>query len=338
MRALQLVACGAPLIAVDLGVPETRPGEVLVRVGAAGVCRSDMHYRAGDPKLPPLPRVLGHEVAGWIEAVGAGVELAIGAAVAIHYQIGCGQCPACTVGDDRFCASGQMIGNQRDGGYAEFILIPERNAVAIPDGVDPAHAAVMMCSSVTSLHALRKARLAPGERVAVYGAGGLGMSAIQLAWALGAAEVFAVDIDAARLELATTLGATPIDAGSEDPAASIRALGGVDVAIELIGYAATTLQAVRSLRSGGRAAIAGLTSEITELSVYDDLMAREGELIGVMDHTLEEAREVLAFAHEGLLNLEQVVTDAVPLDAAAVNGRLDALERFGSGVRTVIIP
>jgi propanol-preferring alcohol dehydrogenase len=333
-----LIGAGAPLVDAALPDPVPGPGEVVVGVAAAGVCRSDVHYRAGDPRLPPVPRVLGHEVAGYIEDVGDGVVMQPGTPVALHYQVGCGACAACRRDDDRFCPTGAMIGNQRDGGYAERILVPERNAVPVPDGIDLGHAAVMMCSSVTSLHALHQARFQPGERVGVFGAGGLGMSAIQLARALGAATVYAVDVDESRLAVARTLGATPVDAREDDPVAFLQARGGVDVALELIGLARTTRQAVRSLRLRGRAAIAGLTGEVTEIGVYEDLMAREAELIGVMDHTLAEVHEVVAHAARGELDLGSVVTNTIPLDAAAVNRTLDALEGFGPGIRTVIVP
>ena len=338
MKALQLTAAGSPLRAVDLPVPQPGAGDLVVKVAAAGICRSDTHYRSGDPKLPPLPRVLGHEVAGWVEACGPDTSLRAGDPVALHYQVGCGRCGACRSGADRFCPTGEMIGNHRDGGFAEMILIPERNALPIPDGITMSHAAVMMCSSVTALHAIRRARLEPGERIAVFGVGGLGMSALQIAQALGAADVFAVDIDPGRLELAASMGAFAVNAASLDPVAALQSHGGVDVAVEFVGSATTTQQAVRSLRAGGRAAVAGLTSEATGISTYEDLMAREAELIGVMDHTIAEAREVLEFAQRGELSLEAVVTDTVDLDATAVNARLDTLEAFGAGVRSVITP
>jgi propanol-preferring alcohol dehydrogenase len=229
-----------------------------------------------------------------------------------------------------------MIGNQRDGGYAERIVIPERNLVAVPDEVALTHAAVMMCSSVTALHALRRARLVPGERVAVFGAGGLGMSAIQLAVVLGADEVLAVDIDEGRLEAAAELGAIPIDAGAKDPVGAIRESGGVDVAVELVGSSLTTEQALGSLRPLGRAAVAGLTDQTTPVPVYDRLMSQEAELIGVMDHTMDEAQEVVAYAAAGALDVSALVTATVPLDAAVVDARFDHLEKFGAGIRTVI--
>ena len=338
MRALQLVAARSPLVAVELPDPVPGPGEVVVRVEAAGICRSDVHYRAGDPKLPPLPRVLGHEVAGTVARTGPGVAIEAGTRVALHYQVGCGACGHCVAGADRFCPDGEMIGNQRDGGYAEQIVVPERNAVPVPDGIAAPHAAVMMCSSVTALHALHQARLSAGERVAVIGVGGLGMSAIQLAQVLEASVVFAVDVDEGRLALAASMGAAPVNARAEDPAEVLNRAGGVDVAVELYGSATTSLQALRSLRPRGRLAIAGLTSDLLEFGIYDDLMAREAEVIGVMDHTLDEVQRVLDLAADGRLRLDRIVTDAVPLEADVVNGRLDELERFGGGVRTVIEP
>src|SRR6185436_3432854 len=154
----------------------------------------------------------------------------------VHYLVTCGECAFCRAGTEQFCPRGEMIGKHRDGGYAEFIAVPERSVFRLPDEIPFEQGAIMMCSSVTSLHGLRKARLQPGETVAVFGVGGLGISAVQLARALGAREVFAVDIQPRKLELARQLGAVPVlSDGSEasDAAGSIRELNqgrGVDVA------------------------------------------------------------------------------------------------------------
>jgi propanol-preferring alcohol dehydrogenase len=200
-----------------------------------------------------------------------------------------------------------------------------------------------MCSSATSLHALRKARITGGESVAVFGVGGLGMSAIQLARALGAIDVFAVDLDEGKLALAESLGATPVrgGTGAADPVATIRRLTrdrGVDVALELIGLPTTMSQAVRSLAVQGRAVIAGLAQEPLSLDTYRDLLGREAELIGANDHLLQELPLLLELARRGSLDLSRIVTRTVPLDAGAVNGVLDELDRYGAPVRTVIVP
>jgi propanol-preferring alcohol dehydrogenase len=177
--------------------------------------------------------------------------------------------------------------------------------------------------------------------VAIFGAGGLGMSAIQLAQAMGALDVYAVDINAGRLEQAATYGATPVDATQDDPVAAIRRLTGgkgVDVALELIGLPQTMRQAVQSLAVFGRAGLVGIADRPFEIDSYPELLGREAEVIGCADHLLHELPLLLEFARRGLLDLSQVVTDTVPLDADAINDVLDTLEQFGGRVRTVITP
>ena len=234
-----------------------------------------------------------------------------------------------------------MIGKSRDGGYAEFIGIPARSVFKLPDEIPFEHGAIMMCSSATSLHALNKARMKPGESIAIFGAGGLGLSAIQLAKALGASEIFAVDIQPNKLDLARSLGAVPIDARNDDPVKLIRdhtGGRGVDVALELIGLPLTMQQAVRSLARLGRAALVGITERNFEVSPYHELINREAEIIGVSDHLASEIPLLLEFARTGKLDLSNVVTRTIPLDAEAVNGVLDRLEHFDEDVRVVITP
>jgi propanol-preferring alcohol dehydrogenase len=253
----------------------------------------------------------------------------------------CGTCAWCGKGHDQFCVTGAMIGKSRDGGYAEFIVVPARSVFPLPDEISFEHGAIMMCSSATSLHALKKARLQPGETVAIFGAGGLGMSAIQLAHALGASKVFAVDIQPNKLELAKSLGAVPIDARAGDPVRMIRddtGGEGVDVALELIGLPLTMQQSVRSLAKQGRVALAGITEKNFEVSPYHELINREAEIIGVSDHLAADIPMLLEFAQTGKLNFSNVVTGTVPLDAQAINGVLDRLEHFGEDVRVVITP
>ncbi len=339
MRAIRLVASGRPLELHD--VPDPVPGEreIVVDVAAAGICRSDVHYRAGDPVAEPLPLTLGHEVAGTVAAAGPGVSrVEVGDRVCVHYQISCGDCQYCAAGSEQFCRAGRMLGKSRPGGYAEKLLIPARNAIPVPDGVSLEHAAVMMCSSATSFHALRKAGLAAGERVAVFGIGGLGSSAVQLARAMGAAQVFAVDINPAKLAMAERFGATPVDAAARDPVAAIRAAGGADVALELIGIPATLRQAVECLAVFGRAVAVGLNTGAVPVYPYAELITREAVLMGAADHLAQELPVLLDMARRGALDLTDVVTDRVPLDAAAVNAAMDRLEEFGDSVRTVIVP
>lgn len=324
--------------------PTPTPGEreVLVRIMAAGICHSDAHYRAGVSYAGPLPLTLGHEIAGVVEALGPGTSRTrIGDRVCLHYLVTCGQCHHCNRGQEQFCETGKMLGKHLDGGYAEYIAVPERGIVPLPQEVAFEHGAIMMCSSSTSFHALRKARLRTGEKVAVFGAGGLGMSAIQLAKGLGAAEVYAVDINREKLVLAAKYGAIPVDAAEADPVDLIRRLTngkGVDVAVELIGLPVTMRQAVQVLGVQGRAALAGITRTPFEVDSYNEVIGREAEIVGVSDHLLQEFPLLMDFARRGVLDLSHVVTRTVPLEAQPINATLDALERWGGEVRAVIVP
>jgi D-arabinose 1-dehydrogenase-like Zn-dependent alcohol dehydrogenase len=342
MKAVRLIQPGMPLELHDIPIPVPGPRDVLVRVKAAGICHSDAHYRAGISSVAALPQTLGHEVAGVVEQIGGDVKTAKpGDRVCLHYLATCGDCDWCRAGNEQFCRGAQMIGKHRAGGYAEFILMPARSVFALPDEIPFPEGAILMCSSATSLHALRQARLQPGESVAVFGAGGLGSSAIQLAQALGAGTVFAVDINPHKLQLAVTLGATPVNAATHDPVAAIQALThgrGVDVALELVGLPLTMQQAVQSLAIKGRAALVGITRESFPVSPYHEVINKEAEIIGVSDHLAAELPGLIHFARTHKLNLARVVTAGVPLEAAAINDALDRLEKFGDEVRTVVQP
>jgi propanol-preferring alcohol dehydrogenase len=342
MKAVRMTGVGRPLEMQEVAVREPGPGEVLVRVRAAGICHSDAHYRGGLSPMGPLPLTLGHEVAGVVERVGADVRThAAGDRVCLHYLVTCGSCSHCRSGRESFCERGAMLGHHVDGGFAEAITVPARNAVPLPAGIPFEHGAILMCSSATALHALRKGRLARGERVAVFGFGGLGASAVQLARALGAGEVFAVDIRSEKLALAERLGAVAIDATRGDPVARLmEAAGGagIDVALDFVGLPSVMRQAVRCLAPQGRAVLVALSDQRLELDPYREILGREAELIGSNDHTLGELSELIGFVERGALDLAPAVTATVPLEAGAINDVLDALEQHRAGVRTVVVP
>lgn len=342
MKAIRLTAIGSPLEEQRIEIPAVDSGGVLIRVRAAGICHSDAHYRAGVSPVKQLPLTPGHEVAGVVLAIGAHVlDFKPGDRVCLHYLVTCGDCEFCRNGNEQFCASAEMIGKHRDGGYAEFIAVPERSVFHLPDEIPFEQGAIMMCSSATSLHALTKARLRSGESVAVYGIGGLGVSAVQLAKQLGAGQVFAVDINPRKLELAKRFGAVPVNAATGDPVAQIHELTGgrgVDVALELVGLPLTMRQAVQSLGKLGRAALVGLSRETFEVAPYSELLNKEAEIIGVSDHLASELPALLDFARTGKLDLSNGIIRTVPLDARAVNAALERLEQFGDDVRVVIVP
>lgn len=342
MKAVRMIAPEQPLQEQQIPVPKIGDRDVLVRVRAAGICHSDVHYRGGISPVYPLPMTLGHEVAGVVEQIGSGVtHLRAGDRVCLHYMVTCGNCYYCSMGSEQFCPQGKMLGHYTDGGYAEYIAVPERNACVLPEEISFEQGATLMCASATAFHALRKGRLKAGERVAVIGAGGLGMSAVQLARAGGALEVYAVDINPKKLSQAAGYGAIPIDARAVDPVAEIRRRTGgrgVDVALELIGLPATMRQTLQVLGVFGRAVIVGISNRPLEIDTYHELLGPECELIGSNDHLLQELPLLIELARRGVLDLSNVVSRTVPLEAGAINSALDGLERFGDEVRTVIVP
>jgi 2-desacetyl-2-hydroxyethyl bacteriochlorophyllide A dehydrogenase len=342
MKALRLTAVGSPLEEQRIEIPHVRTNDVLIRIRAAGICHSDAHYRAGVSPVAKLPITLGHEVAGVVEQTGSSVtKFKIGDRVCLHYLVTCGECAFCRAGNEQFCPTAEMIGKHRDGGYAEFIVVPERSVFHLPDEIPFEEGAILMCSSATSLHALSKARLRAGETVAVFGVGGLGVSAIQLALHLGAAKVFAVDINPAKLQLASEFGAVPVNASESEPVEQLRQMTnniGVDVALELVGLPLTMRQAVQSLGKLGRAALVGLTRETFDIAPYSDLINKEAEIVGVSDHLASEIPLLLELARTRKLDLSHGIVRTSPLEADAANAALDRLEQFGDDVRVVIVP
>lgn len=341
MRTVQIVEIGKPLQLREIPQPEPGPGEIRIKVQAAGICHSDAHYRDGTGSVAFLPITPGHEVAGAIDRLGARVTgLNVGDRVALHYLFTCGQCDYCARGLEQFCRSGRMLGKDVNGGYAEYVVAPARNAIPIAAGISAAEAAIMMCSSGTAFHALRQARMTVGDRVAVFGVGGLGISAVQLARACGAAAVFAVDVDSEKLQAAAAYGAQPINPADGAPDQQLRAAthgAGVDVALEFAGLPITQQQAVASLAVHGRVALAGISRAPFAVDSYATVINREASIIGVSDHLRGELVTLMEFTRRGVLDLKSVIADRLPLDANEINHRLDALTRFHGHTRSVIV-
>jgi 2-desacetyl-2-hydroxyethyl bacteriochlorophyllide A dehydrogenase len=342
MKAVRLIKVGQPLEMHEVPVPTIGDKDILVCVRAAGICHSDVHYRAGLSPVYPLPLTLGHEVAGIVEQIGSQVSnVKNGDRVCLHYNLTCGDCYHCITGNEQFCEKVRMLGHHADGGYAEYISVPARNALLLPEEIPFEQGATLMCASATAYHALRKARVRAGETVAIFGAGGLGQSAIQLAKAFGALDVIAVDINEEKLKLAARHGAKAVNARQVDPVEEIRKLAhgkGADVAIEMIGLSHTMRQSLECLGVLGRAVIVGLGDKPLEIDTYRELLGKEAELIGSNDHLLAELPTLIELARRKVLDTSQIVTHTIPLEASAINQTLDALENFGDGVRTVVVP
>ena len=298
MRAIRMLRGAAPLVEQIVDDPIPGEGEVVVEVRCAGICHSDAHYRA-DASRVRLPVTLGHEIAGVIAGTGQ--------RVALHYLM----------------PNGDMLGKERDGGWAERVVVPEANAIPIPDDVSFEQAAIMMCSTATALHALRLASMRAGEAVGIVGFGGLGISALQLARALGASRVAVSEVVPSKLSLARSLGAE-------------TELREIDVALDFAGHAATTLAALRRLATGGRLVLVAINLRQLTFDPYADVLGRERRIVGCSDHTRDELVELMALAASGALDLSRAISRRIPLDTAAVNAALDDLERGTPHLRTVI--
>jgi propanol-preferring alcohol dehydrogenase len=317
MHAVQLSRLHAALTDADVAQREPGPGEVRVAIRACGICHSDAHYRAGTGRLT-LPRTLGHEIAGVVAETGA--------RVAVHYLLSCGTCERCVRSGEQFCSSGQMIGKECDGGYAESIVVPARNLVAVPDNVPLDVAAVMMCSTATAYHALRLAEMTAGASILVLGFGGLGFSALQLGKMLGAERVGVVDIVPEKLALARDHGAVTADVLDAR----------YDIALDFVGKPALTVAALRALEPKGRLVLVALSEAPLDFNPYRDVLAHERRIIGSSDHTRQELVELMTFAGDGRLDIAPVISRRIARDAAAINATLDDLDRGTASFRTVI--
>jgi propanol-preferring alcohol dehydrogenase len=264
MRAAVVRSFDQPLEVTDVPIPEPGDGQIQVRIEASGLCHTDIHAAQGDwPVKPTPPFIPGHEGVGIVTKVGPGVTAhAIGDRVAIPWLgHACGTCDYCVSGWETLCESQLNTGYALDGGFAEYLVADANYAVAVPTGIDPAEAAPLTCAGVTTYKAVKVGGVAPGDRVAIFGIGGLGHLAQQYAQIFGG-ETIAVDVTDEKLALAKQLGAAhTVNAATSDPVAVIEALGGADVAVVLAASPRVLEQAHACLRRGGRLVLVSLPKD-----------------------------------------------------------------------------
>jgi propanol-preferring alcohol dehydrogenase len=342
MLAARFYGIGEPLKLEEVERPNPGPGEVLVRIRACGLCGSDLHLifdkTARSSYLPITP---GHESAGEIFALGAEVNgWKVGDRVAIIPQTWCGSCFVCLEGRSELCENGALIGFGREGALAEYINIPAQNLIKIPAGVPYDQAAVVTDAVATPFHALTSVgKLKAGESVAIFGVGGLGMQAVQLARLAGAAWIIAVDLRADALERARSFGADDVvNAAEEDAVEAIRQKTngrGVDLALEVVGYAKTVEQAMRCLRPGGRAVISGVGTEKAQMPPQVLFVSKGYQVLGSYGFSGNDVKALLDLVASGRLDLAPAITHTFPL--TQVNEALDTLYRkVGNPIRVVV--
>jgi propanol-preferring alcohol dehydrogenase len=345
VEALQLIAWNQPPEMREVPEPDPRPGQVVVRVGGAGACHSDLHLMHDfAPGLLPyeLPFTLGHENAGWVHALGAGVErLEVGQPVAVYGPWGCGRCHRCRQGMENYCehqtdigAAGGGLG--RDGGMAPFMLVPDARLLVPLGDLDPAEAAPLTDAGLTPYHAVKRSLplLVPGSTVVVIGVGGLGHMAIQVLRALTATRIVAVDQRDTALDLARQVGADHTVGSGDDAATEIRDLTagqGADVVLDFVGVEATLAVAAAVARPLGHLTLVGIGGGSFPFSFFS--LGYEVSLASTYWGSVTELMEVLALARAGHIHAH---TQTFPLhQAAQIYDQLAAGQLTG---RAVIVP
>jgi alcohol dehydrogenase len=342
VRAVVFHTFGGPMSVEEVPDPTPPPDGVVVRVTANGVCRSDWHaWQGHDPDIV-VPHVPGHELAGEVVAVGPLVtRWHIGNRVTVPFVLGCGVCPRCLDGQPQVCDHQFQPGFTAWGSMAEHVALPraDANLVALPDDLDDGDAASLGCRFATSYRAVvQQARLQPGQWLAIHGCGGVGLSAVMPAAAIGL-RVIAVDVDPDALALAVQFGAeAAIDSRSTDPVAAIHDLtrGGADGSIDAVGITATCLASIRSLRTQGRHVQIGLmlAGDATPAVPMSLLHGREIELTGAPGMAARHYPEMLQMVADGRVDPSRLVTRRLTLTEG-----LDHLSRMadfpGHGIAVV---
>lgn len=313
---------------IEQPVPQAGPGEVLVRLIMSGICGSDVHFVFdGTAQTAYTPIILGHEPVGVVAATGEGVtSVQVGTRVSIVPLVTCMECHHCLAGRTVLCSKRMCLGADCEGAYAEYVVVPERNCLEVPAGLSDELAAVATDSVATAYHAVAyRGGVVEGSRVAVWGTGGLGLSAVGIARTLGASVVVAVDPRPEARQWALETGAD--EALEPDGALDrITAMGGMDVALEFVGRQATAELAVRSLDHGGRAVVVGVGFDQLSAGRIMTFVLRERSVVGSYGSEPHEVATCLDLMASGRLVLPRVVGDVIPLADV-----LDGLARVRDG-------
>ncbi len=340
MKAAVFYGPNQPLKVEEVPTPSIGSGEILVRVSACGLCHTDLHYLdSGVPTFKKPPLILGHEISGVVAEVYSDVSrFKPGDRVLLPAVLSCGECFYCRSGRENICSNMKMFGNDIDGGYAEFVKAPAKDAFLLPGEIPLVEGSIIADAITTPFHAVKnRARVMPGDTVVVLGCGGVGLNLVQVANAVGGS-VIAVDISPAKLEMAQKLGAVaainPNEVG--DVAKAVRKLtgGGADIACECIGNPKTMETAFSCLRTGGRFVIVGYTEQAMNLNA-SRVMYREMEVIGSLGCRPVDYPKVIELARTGKIQVTPMVSQRFTLEE--INAGFAYL-RSGEGFRSVVTP
>lgn len=336
MRAVQVVGYHQDLQMREVDVPEaTGPFDVIVRIGGAGVCRTDLHILEGqweEKSGVTLPYTIGHENAGWVHAVGSAVtNVREGDKVIVHPLITCGLCRACRTGDDVHCEHNQFPGINADGGYAEYLRTSARSVVPIDDSLEPADVAALADAGLTAYHAAAKAarRLTPRDTCVVIGAGGLGHIGIQVLKALSPAQLVVVDRNPEALKLALSIGSdhgVVAEGGQVEEVLAITKGLGAEVVVDFVGEGGSTAEGLAMTRQAGDYHVVGYGEDVVVPTI--DLISAEKNIIGNLVGSYNDLCDLMALAARGAVTLhtqkyalDDFQTAVSDLDAGRVRGR-----------------
>jgi len=342
LKAFRFYEPKAPWRLEEAPIPRVGAKDVLVKIKASGICGSELHYRHGRSQPGKIPIILGHEISGVIEKCGDEAQtISEGDRVCVHYVVSCGDCVHCSQGNDNRCIKRVSIGHHVDGGFAEYISVPERNAFKLSDQIPFDQGAIIGCAVSTAFHALKIGGLQPGDTVAVFGLGGVGMHAVAWARALGAGKIIGVDIDDFKLRLAEEFGADfAVNASKADPTKEVKSLTkglGVDVALEVAGTAKTMEAAILSVCESNYASgrVVSVAAMFEPISIVGMRTLREGAFRKSGDHTRDDLRRVIELVATKRVDLSKSVTHRLPFEE--LNRGLDLLDEKRENVLRVVL-
>ena len=341
MRAARLHAYHEPLKLDEVDEPKAEgPLDVVVRIGAAGLCRTDLHIQEGqwaEKSGVELPYTPGHENAGWVHAVGPGVtNVEVGDTVIVHPFISCGLCRPCRAGDDMHCLNGSFPGINRDGGFADFLFTSARSVVKLDPSLEPKDIAALADAGLTAIHAVKKAIpiLGPGTRAVVIGAGGLGHIGIQCLRAMTPAEIIVIDPSEPALALAGEMGAhhtVRVDGGHVDTVKEMTDGLGAEAIIDFVGEKGAIEDGIEMIRDGGFYYVIGYGENIDIPTI--DVISREISFIGNLVGTYVDLQDLMTLTAQGQVTLH---TSTYPLDA--INDAMADLDNGRLQGRGILIP